>query len=152
MVQTGHHAYRQNAGNSVINKDQLLIKLLDGSLDFLRLARRGMEERNPKIKGENISKVLAIMTELDTALDIKAGGEIADNLSMLYRHIIYRLVDANIKNDMKGIDESEHILVNIKQGFDEAIKINREKSKENQSVTSKPYETLEQKGGMSLAV
>lgn len=152
MVQTGHHAYRQNAGNSVINKDQLLIKLLEGSLNFLRLARRGMEEKNVKIKGENISKVLAIITELDSALDLKVGGEIAENLSTLYRHIIYRLVNANIKNDIKGIDEVELILVNIKDGFDEAVRINRESAKKKQAMPVNPTEIIKQKGGMSLAI
>lgn len=152
MVQTGHNAYRQNAGNSVINKDQLLLKLLQGSLNFLRLARRGMEEKNAKIKGENISKILAIMAELDSALDVKAGGEMAENLSSLYQHIIYRLVDANIKNDIKGINEVEQIIINIKEGFDEAAKVCRESNKEKQALPVSPPVTYEQKGGMSLAV
>lgn len=152
MVQTGHHAYRQNAGNSVINKDQLLIKLLQGSLNFLRLARRGMEENNPKIKGENISKILAIMAELDSALDIEAGGDMAENLSSLYQHVIYKLVNVNIQNDLKGLDEVEHILSNIKDGFDQAIKICRETGKDKDSVQPTPPETYEHKGGMSLAI
>lgn len=154
MVQTGHNAYIQNAGNSVINKDQLLLKLLEGSLNFLRLARRAMEENNTKIKGENISKILAIVSELDCALDMEAGGEIAENLSSLYQHIIYRLVETNVKNDIKGIDEVGLILENIKDGFQEAVRINRSNQTEAQEQ-SKPVlapEATEQKGGMSLAI
>lgn len=153
MVQTGHNAYRQNAGNSVINKDQLLIKLLEGSLNFLRLAQRGMEENNAKIKGENISKILAIVTELDCALDTEVGGEIAENLSKLYQHVIYRLVDINVRNDLQGIDEVRHILENIKDGFEEAININRSNQAQEQSKPAlAPEVTEQQRGGMSLAI
>ncbi len=81
MVQTGHNAYKQNVGNTVISKEQLLLKLYSGALKFLAIAKRGMEEDNPRIKGENITKVLNIITELDCALDFEKGGEMAENLS-----------------------------------------------------------------------
>lgn len=156
MVYTGHQAYRQNAGNSVISKEQLLLKLYDGSLIFLRLARRGMEENNPRIKGENISKIIAILTELDSALDMEVGGEIAENLSALYRHVMYRLVEINIKNDLKGLDEVEHILSELKDGFEQAAKLNREKKEAGVPVQTpvppSPYGTHEHKEGMRLAI
>ena len=156
MVYTGHQAYRQNAGNSVISKEQLLLKLYDGSLIFLRLARRGMEENNPRIKGENISKIIAILTELDSALDMEVGGEIAENLSALYRHVMYRLVEINIKNDLKGLDEVEHILSELKDGFEQAAKLNREKKETEAAVQTpvppSPYGAHEHKEGMRLAI
>ena len=151
MVQTGHQAYRQNAGNSVISKEQLLLKLYAGALNFLRLARRGMEEKNPRIKGENISKIIAIMTELDCALDMDAGGEISENLSSLYQHMIFRLVDINIKNDINGLDEVEHILMQIKDGFEQAVKITREK-KDTVSVPVSVSQMTEHKEGMRIAI
>lgn len=156
MVYTGHQAYRQNAGNSVISKEQLLLKLYDGSLNFLRLARRGMEENNPRIKGENISKIIAIVTEFDCALDMETGGEIAENLSALYRHIIYRLLEINVKNDIKGLDEVEHILSELKDGFEQAAKINREKNEAlapvQTTVPPPAYGVHEHKEGMRFAI
>lgn len=156
MVYTGHQAYRQNAGNSVISKEQLLLKLYDGSLNFLRLARRGMEEDNPRIKGENISKIIAIMTELDCALDMETGGEIAENLSLLYRHVIYRLVEINVKNEITGLDEVEHVLSQIKEGFEEAVKLTREKKEAEAPVQTPvpppPYGAHEHKEGMRIAI
>lgn len=149
MVQTGHHAYKQNVGNSVMSQDQILLKLYNGSLNFLRLARRGMEEKNPRIKGENISKVLAIMTELDCALDMETGGEIAENLSTLYQHMTFKLINANLTNDLKGLDEVENVLVKIKEGFEEAAKINRINNRAAQSLHPP---VVEAKGGMSLAI
>jgi flagellar protein FliS len=149
MVQTGHNAYLQNVGNTVIDQDQILLKLYDGSLKFLRLARRGMEDKNPRIKGENISKVLAIMTELSNALDMKTGGEIVNNLSILYEHVIFRLIDANINNDIKGIDETEHILAELKEGFELAAKFLKAS---NRPIPVVPSPSYEHKEGIRLAV
>jgi flagellar protein FliS len=152
MVQTGHNAYKQNAGNSIISKEQLLIKLYEGSLNFLRLARRGMEENNPRIKGENISKIIAIMTELDCALDMDTGGEIAENLSALYQHITFKLVDINIKHDIKGLDDVEHILTEIKDGFEQAVKITRDQKMEKQTAMPSQALTHEPKESMRIAI
>ncbi|GAB6094292.1 flagellar export chaperone FliS [Desulfatiferula olefinivorans] len=149
MVQTGHHAYRQNASVTVMSQEQLLFKLYDGAVNFTRLAKRGMEEKNPRVKGENISKVIAIVSELDCALDRQVGGDIAANLSSLYQHIIFRLVDANLKNDLPGLDEVESILVKLKEGFFEAAKINR--TEQLEARCAQPT-GVEHKGGMCLAI
>lgn len=146
MVQTGHNAYRQNIGNVIISKEQLLLKLYTGSLKFLSLAKRGMEENNPRVKGENISKVLNIITEFDCALDMEKGGEMAENLSSLYRHILYTLVNANITNDITALDNVAHLIREIKEGFEEVVK---------QGITQPVYPSehiSEIKGGLQLAI
>lgn len=122
MIRSGHNSYRQSAGNAMISKDKILLKLLAGSLNFLKLARRGIEEKNPKVRGENISKVLAILSELDSALDMDAGGDIAANLSMLYRHMMYKLTNVNLKNDLDELSEIETLLAEIKEGFEDAAR------------------------------
>jgi len=149
MVQTRHHAYRQNSGNLDISNEQLLLKLYAGALNFLRLARRGIDENNFKIKGENISKVLAIITELDCSLNLDEGGEIAENLSALYQHITFKLVDANIKNDIKAIDAVAHILTTIKEGFEQAINSLREKKDTNMTLHPQIHEHKE---GLRFAI
>jgi len=132
-----------------MSKDQLLIKLFEGALNFLRIARRGMEEKNIRAKGENISKLINIITELDCALDMESGGEITRNLSTLYQHIIFSMVNANVKDDLNALDEVEHILMNIKEGFQAAAKINRENKQSSQNIEP---QVAEHKGGMSLAI
>lgn len=120
MIRMGHDTYRKSAGNALISKDQILLKLYAGSLNFLKLARRGMEENNPKVRGENISKVMAILTELDSALDMESGGDMAKNLSMLYRHMMYSLTEASLKNDIEVLEEVNMLLQEISDGFKEA--------------------------------
>ena len=146
MVQTGLNAYKQNVGNTVISKEQLLMKLYTGSLNFLALAKRGIEENNPRVKGENITKVLCIITELDCALDMDVGGEMAENLSSLYRHILFSLTDANIKNDITIINNVENIIREIKTGFQEVLNLS------NANLYPPQENNIEQKGGMPLAI
>jgi flagellar protein FliS len=146
MVQTGHNAYKQNVGNTIISKEQLLLKLYTGSLNFLKLAKRGMEENNPRVKGENITKVLNIITELDCALDMDKGGEMAENLSNLYRHILYSLVNANLQNDIETLDNVSNIILEIKSGFEEVLNQTEAEKRVIQQSAIAP------KGGMQLAI
>lgn len=122
MYQTGCNAYRQSARN-IIEEDRrvVLLKLYDGVLKFLAQARRGMMEGSPKIRGENISKIIAILTELECALDHEKGGEIATNLGNLYQYITNRLTMASAGNDVKSLDHVKEIVSTLKDGFEKAF-------------------------------
>jgi flagellar secretion chaperone FliS len=112
-----YQAYRKSAITSAETKEQLLLMLYDGALQFTHIARMGIAQQMPKVRGENISKVLAILTELDAALDRSSGGELAKNLSGLYGYMINRLTQANLQNDAAALDEVAHLLAEIREGF-----------------------------------
>ncbi|NIA09332.1 MAG: flagellar export chaperone FliS, partial [Nitrospiraceae bacterium] len=122
MTGNAYAAYNNSVMHATARKDRILLMLYDGALKFVRFARIGIEERNPKIRGENISKVIAIITEVDCALDRKIGGQLAENLSGLYQYMIERLTIANINNDPQALDEVERILSELREGFEGAIK------------------------------
>jgi len=117
-----YQAYRKSAVTSAETKEQLLLMLYDGALKFTHIARMGIEQQMPKVRGENISKVLAILTELDAALDRRNGGELAKNLSGLYGYMINRLTDANLHDDADALDEVARLVAEIREGFAEAAR------------------------------
>jgi flagellar protein FliS len=80
----------------------------------------GIEEKSAKMRGENISKVIGILTELDCALDRDADDELVENLSDLYRYMVDRLTHANVKNDPDALKEVERLLTALKDGFEGA--------------------------------
>jgi len=121
MYQTGCNAYRQSAGNTLEDRRVVLLKLYDGILKFLAQARRGIIEGSPKIRGENISKIMAIITELECALDHEKGGEIAGNLSSLYQYIMNRLMMASAKNDVEALNQVKKIVSTLKDAFEKAL-------------------------------
>ncbi|MBF0101636.1 MAG: flagellar export chaperone FliS [Desulfobacterales bacterium] len=128
MTMTNYNPYNQAVAQVTHNKQEILLLLLNGAQKFLNFARRGIKENKPNIRGENISKIIAIFTELDCALDKKIGGEMADNLSDLYRYMVMRLTEANVKNDISKVDEVEKLLKELKEGFEHAAKTTTKKS------------------------
>jgi flagellar secretion chaperone FliS len=122
MYQIGCNTYRQSAGNMLEDKNVILLKLYEGAIKFLSIARRGIEANSPKIRGENISKAMAIITELDCALDMEKGGAIAVQLRSLYQFALDRLLSATMKNDMEALGQAKDVLTTLKEGFEGAVR------------------------------
>jgi flagellar protein FliS len=145
MTPAGYAGYRKVIANTIENKEEILLMLYEGALIAVRMARRGIEGKNPRLKGEKISKVLAILTELDCALDRERGGELAENLSVLYRYLMDRLTVANFKNDPEALVAVESILGELYEGFREAAQ------REALPVYAKTAES-EMMGGLAIAI
>jgi flagellar protein FliS len=121
MTYAGYSAYNRIA-STIDSKEMMLVKLLEGTVRFIQAARVGLDAGNPRIKGENISRAIAIITELDCALDRDMGGSLVENLSDLYQYILNRLTLGNLRNDNRILGEVEGLLTTIKEGFAEALK------------------------------
>jgi flagellar protein FliS len=91
--------------------------LYDGAIKFLRLAIREMDARNYEAKGRYINKALDIIQELNTVLDMEAGGEIASNLRKLYFFMIRHLSKANAKCDPQMVREVISLLEELNRGW-----------------------------------
>jgi flagellar protein FliS len=128
MTPMSYNAYATSAAREDLPQDRILIMLYEGSIKFIHLAIRGIDEKRPALKGEYISKVLAILTELTAALDMDRGGEIAVNLASLYEYMTMRLTEANIKSSTEPLREVESLIMDLKEGFSEASRIRRQPS------------------------
>jgi len=120
MKSMGYTAYKNSETHFSENKGKILSLLFEGAIRFTRFAILGMEKEDPKIKGENISKVLAILTELDCALDREQEKDLADNLNGLYQYMMRRLTHANFNNEKKALVEVNRLLTELKEAFDRA--------------------------------
>jgi flagellar protein FliS len=121
MKSMGYTAYKDSETHLTDNKGKILSLLFEGAIRFTRFAIMGMEKEDPRIKGENISKVLAILTELDCALDHDQDKALADNLNELYHYMMKRLTQANFYNEHKALIEVNQLLSELKDAFDRAI-------------------------------
>lgn len=121
MYPNAFNAYQHSAANTVEDNSQILLKLYGGAIQFVKMAKKGIEENRPNIRGENISKVMAIITELQCALDLERGGQIAEQLDGLYGYAMNQLSFANCRNNTAALDEVESILFTLKEGFEGAI-------------------------------
>ena len=91
--------------------------LFDGAINFIKLGRAKMGERNIAGKGHYIGKATSIVCELSSSLNMEEGGEIARNLRRLYDFVLDRLLKANQKNDAVALDEAEKVLQELREGW-----------------------------------
>ncbi len=90
---------------------ELVILLIEGAIDRIKRAKIAIRQRdiNQKITQMNIA--LKIISEgLRGHLDVRGGGEIAQNLDDLYAYCSVRLLHANSKNDVDILDEIVRLL------------------------------------------
>jgi flagellar protein FliS len=81
---------------------ELVTLLFEGFLERVQLASRAIEQKDITAKIRYIDKAIQILSEgLRTHLDLKSGGELAQNLDNLYGYCIVHLVEANLHNDTK---------------------------------------------------
>jgi flagellar protein FliS len=115
-----------------------LLMLLDGALRYTQYAKQGIEQNDAQTRNENISKAISIFTQLDAALDKSVGGEIAENLSGLYKFLMNQLTQANIQEDASMLNDAEKVLTDIKEAFEGAAKnvLNEQQANAAQSTQS----------------
>jgi len=108
---------RVGVDSSVANADphQLILMLFDGALEALRLARSHMEARRIADKGQALGKAISIVQDgLKASVDGDAGGQLAARLSSLYDYILMRLLQVNLRNDIKALDEVVRLLGDLR--------------------------------------
>ena len=108
-MQNAAHAYLQTQVGTT-GRGEIIVMLYDGALRFLAQAREKMEARDMAGKGMLISRALDIINELDSSLNMEAGGELAQNLHNLYFLCNTRLLQANLKLDTARLDSVVEIL------------------------------------------
>lgn len=84
---------------------ELISLLFEGLLTTLSAAKVHMAAGNIEAKSQAITKASRIITEgLKGSLDPR-GGDLSDNLGMLYDYCVASLMQAHLKNDAALIDE-----------------------------------------------
>ena len=102
-------SYRATEVNTA-NRLKLLIMLYEGMTRFTKRAEDALKEGNLAVKGESISRALAIVDELNNTLDYSHAPDLAANLSRLYGFIRAKLVDANLRNDVQPLQHAQKII------------------------------------------
>ena len=96
---------------------QLIALLLAGARERARLAAACLERGDLPRKSKAISDASAIIGGLNGALNMEAGGEIADGLQALYDYAQRRLVAANAGNDPAPLREVDDLLGDIESAW-----------------------------------
>lgn len=120
MYSSGYNAYKTNSINYA-SKEQMLLMLVDGAVKYAKISRQAIIDRNVKKAHENIVRTQDIFTELRASLDTSVG-QWAKDMFNVYGFINDKLVEANIKKDVKIIDEIIPLIEEIREIWHEAEK------------------------------
>lgn len=115
-----YNAYKQNSVN-MASKEQLLLMLLDGAVKYTKVARIAIVEKNMVRAHKELIRVQDIFLELMITMD-KSSGKYMEDMYNVYEFIKNELVKANIKKDIKIIDNILPVIEEVRDMWHEADK------------------------------
>ncbi|MGY3714863.1 flagellar export chaperone FliS [Sutcliffiella cohnii] len=120
-----YQAYQNNAVTTA-SPAELTLMLYNGCLKFLKLAKKGIEEKNTEMKNTNLIKAQKIIQEFMVTLDMNV--EMSESLLKMYDYMHRRLIEANVKNDIVIIEEVEGYVVEFRDTWKQVIQVNRQQT------------------------
>lgn len=99
------YAQYQQAQVDTASPERLLLMLYEGAIRFLNAGKKAILERKFDVAHTNIVKAQDILVEFMATLNMKDGGEIAQNLFDLYEYLNNRLSQANVSKNAAIVEE-----------------------------------------------
>lgn len=124
MMSKQLQSYQNNAVNTA-SGPQLTLMLYNGCIKFINQAIKAIENNDYEKKNVNLQKAQDIIRELMITLDPKI--DISNQLMPLYDYIHFRLQEGNIKNDLEKINEALGLVIEFRDTWREAMKLEAEK-------------------------
>ncbi len=96
---------------------ELVVLLYDGALKFLHLAREAIERRDLVARRDASERALAIISELQSTLNMAEGGEIAQQLDELYGFANLKVLEAAKDNSVTPLDDAIRVLHTLRESW-----------------------------------
>lgn len=123
-INNPYQTYQQNSVTTA-SPQELTLMLYNGCLKFIKLAKRAMDEGKIEEKNTNLIKAQNIIREFQITLD--RDVEISQGLDQLYEYINFRLMEANMKNDLVILEDAEAQVKELRDTWKEAMVLAKEK-------------------------
>jgi len=96
---------------------ELVVMLYDGALKFLNVAREAIVRRDLVARRDAVSRALAIISELQSTLNMAEGGDIAQRLDALYAFANERILLAVQQNSVAPLDDAIRVLETLRDSW-----------------------------------
>lgn len=116
MRQPGLNAYRRTEVQSRTPLE-LVVMLYDGALRFAALADDANRRGDIAARRDATSRLLAIVSELQSTLDLERGGEVAAQLDGLYDYVTRRILDVTAHHDHAALEEVRGLLATLRAAW-----------------------------------
>ncbi|CAN7505527.1 flagellar export chaperone FliS [Pseudomonas sp. LjRoot71] len=109
--------YKKVKTSQDVSQYRAVALLLDGAIERVKLARQAQTEGNSEVRGLAVGTTITILGVLQASLDKQLGGEIAENLDVLYAYMTRRLAGAAIEREAGSLEEVEALLVQLQEAW-----------------------------------
>lgn len=120
MYANKYDVYKNNSVNYA-SKEQLLLMLVEGAVKFSKISRQAIIDKNMIKANENLKKTQEIFLELIVTLDTSKAPWM-EQVRALYTFIREKLVEVNIKKDVKLLDTIIPLIEGISKMWHDAYK------------------------------
>lgn len=117
MAVNPYTKYKENSIN-IASQEQLVIMLVDGAVKYTKVAKLALERGDKERTHKELIRVQSIFAELIASLDVNSGKFAVDLLN-IYNFTRDKLIEANIKKDIKVIEEVMPIIEGIRDMWHE---------------------------------
>ena len=129
----------QKSSIETASREQILIMLYDGAIQFLNKARVAMQNNEHESIHNNLMGAQNIIQEFINSMDREVAPQLAENLISLYEYFLRRLVQANMKRQIEPIDEVLKYLKSLKATWEQAIVLAQKEAQEQATSRSIDY-------------
>ncbi|WP_110928460.1 flagellar export chaperone FliS [Bacillus massiliglaciei] len=119
-----YQSYQKNSVTTA-SPGELTLMLYNGCLKFITFGKKAIEAGDIEARNTNIIKAQNIVQELMVTLNMKV--DVSKNMMSLYDYMNRRLIDANVKGDIRALEEVEGLITEFRDAWKEVIQINRKK-------------------------
>lgn len=95
----------------------LVLMCYEKAIEFVGKARIHYEQGHYEEKANFLNKAMETINALQSCLDFEKGGQIAKNLDGLYSYVTRRLLEGDIRKDIKAFEEAHRILSELKEAW-----------------------------------
>ena len=129
MINNAAEAYKRQQILTA-TPEALTLMLYNGALRLMTEGREAIEKHTIEEANTALQKAQNIITEFRVTLNMEY--EISHQLMPLYNYVYDRLVEANMKGDLKQLDEAKGIITELRDAWAAAmVKARKEKAKQN---------------------